>query len=154
MKTETIVNIFFGNNQNPSIIRKIMNSIVGAENFQRRLQLKPAYRELKEIYETYIETEQGIIQKYIKRACEEENEKRKNDENWEKITPDKVNRVPVQMMPEYNKEIKVLLDTEVTIKKPLKFYENEIQNANLIFDEEDLIDELVMWGKKTPKPKK
>lgn len=155
MKTEIIVNVFFQKNQlEQAIINRMLDSI---DDFKRRTEIRLSYREVKEVFEEYQKAEDKLVDRLIKEFCDEQNELNKEKENWKELRIEEFNRVPPQKMKEYIDEIKKLKETDIDVKKPLKFYEDELINESgkpkFKFTEEELLSEFVMWGKNKLKPK-
>lgn len=140
MKLKTIVNAFSQKEGENALILKVLDTL---KDFNRRLELKPAYRELKDVYEEYVKDQTNLVKDSIKEFCDEENKTRD-----EKLDPEKINRVPMTKIEDYKKKLSDLLETEVEIKKPLRFTEEEIKNSNIVFSEMELLDEFILYKNK------
>lgn len=155
MKVEIIINAFFQKNQlEIAIMNRMLDSI---DDFKRRTELRLSYREVKEVFEEYEKAEHELVDRLIKKFCDEQNELNREVENWKELKIEEFNRVPPQKMKEYLDEVKKLKDTDIDVKKPLKFYEDELVDEKgkpkFKFIEEELLKDFVMWGKNKPKPK-
>lgn len=152
MKLKVIIGVFTRRNkmENPLIV-KMLDTI---NDFDRKMDLKPPFRELKQIYEDYEEERAKYAKKLIQTFCDEENERHKNNENWEDLNPKNITQVPDHMMDDYNKEIKSRQEKEIELKEKLFFYKDEVMRARLTFSEEELLDEFVDWKKNKPTKRK
>jgi len=135
MKLKTIVKAFLQKKGENALILKVLDTI---KDFNRRLQLKPAYRELKDAYDEYAKEQTSLVKELIKEYCDEENKTR-----GEKLDPEKFEGVPFSKMSEYTKRHNELLETEVETK-PLKFTLKEIEESKIVFSEMDLLDEFIL----------
>lgn len=152
MKVEIIIGIFDQKDQvSKPIIFKALNTI---KDWKRKTELRLSFREIKTIYDQYSEDREILIKRLIKEFCDEENEKNKNEDSFKKLKADEINRIPPSKISEFNKEIKKMNDADIEIKAPLKFYDDEINHANLLFEEEELLYEFINWGVNKPSPKK
>ncbi|MBS3789199.1 hypothetical protein KGY79_13520 [Candidatus Bipolaricaulota bacterium] len=88
------------------VVQKVYDSI---ENFERKVDLRHAFKELRELDEWAEEERKKIIQEYA-------------NENGE---------IPPAVQYEVGQKIEKLFDTEVEIEKPLTFKKEEIKKANL-----------------------
>jgi len=131
MKLRTIANVFNASEQETPLIIKVMDSI---KDFKRKLELILSFKEAKEIYETFKDTEQTMIKTIIEKHCEEENAKPGMKLNYD-LKPDDFKSVPEDKMPDYLEDINKLLDTEIKIKKPFKFTHKEIEESKIVVSE-------------------
>jgi len=155
MKTEIIVDVFFQKNQlEQAIMNRVLDSI---NDFKRRTELRLSYREMKEVYDEYQKAERTLVSRLIEEFCTKQNELNKEAKNWKELTIEEFNRVPPQKMKEYSDEVEKLKDADISFRKPLKFYEDELTDEKgkpkFKFTEEELLKDFVMWGKNKPKPK-
>lgn len=140
MKLKTIVKAFLRKKDENVLILKVLDTL---KDFNRRLELKPAYRELKDAYDEYVKEQTNLIKRLIQEYCDEENKTRD-----EKLDPEKFEGVPFTKMLEYTKKHDELLETEVKIKKPLKFTIKEIEESKIVFSEMELLDEFILYKNK------
>ena len=133
---------------------KMLDSI---DDFKRRTELRLSYREMKEVYDEYQKAERTLVSRLIEEFCDEQNELNKDVKTWKELKIDEFNRVPPQKMKEWSDEIEKLKEADISFKKPLKFYEDELTDEKgkpkFKFTEEETLKEFVMWGKKKPMPK-
>ena len=141
MKLKTIVNAFSQREGENALILKVLDTL---KDFNRRLELKPAYRELKDAYDEYVKEQTKIVTDSIKEYCDEENKTRE-----EKLIPEKITRVPMSKMEDYRKKVEALLETDIKIKKPLKFTQKEIEESKIVFSEMELLDEFINYNKES-----
>ena len=139
MKLKTIVKAFYQKKGENALILKVLDTL---KEFNRRLELKPAYRELKDAYDEYVKEQTNIVKTLIKEYCDEENKTRD-----EKLDPEKIDSVPFTKMEEYIKKHNDLLETDVDIKKPLKFTLKEIEESKIVFTEMELLDDFIRYDK-------
>jgi len=152
MKLESIINVFQRRNKMEDVlILKMLNTI---KDFNRKMDLKPAYRELKQVYEDYEEERGNLVKDIIKKYCKEQNDLNKDNPDWVKLTNKEVNTVPQDKMEDYLEEMNKRKDAEIELKNKLVFYRDELENAKLLFIEEELLDPFVDLNKNKPSPKK
>lgn len=152
MKLESIINVFQRRNEKEDVlILKVLNTI---KDFKRRMDLKPAYREIKQVYEDYEEERQSYAKELIKVYCTEQNNKNKNVPEWINLDETKMASVPYEKMEQFVKEMNKRKNAEIELKYDFKFYMDEIERANLVFIEEELLDPFIDWNKNKPSPKK
>jgi hypothetical protein len=143
MKLETIISVFQQRNKTEDVlILKVLNTI---KSFPRKMDLKPAFREVKQVYEDYEEERQSYVKKLIKDYVNEQNELNKNNPNWKVLKEDFFNRVPDHKIKEYQKEMEKRKNIDVPLKNKLLFLPSEIENADLIFIEEEILDPFIDW---------
>ena len=152
MKLENVINVFQRRNKIEEVlILKMLNTI---KDFNRKMDLKPGYRELKQIYEDYEEERVSFVKQLIKDYCDEENKHHKDNPDWEDLVPEEINQVPPVKMEEYNKEIDKRKEKEIELKNKFIFYKDEVERAKLVFSEEELLDVFIDWKKNKPVAKK
>lgn len=140
MKLKTIVTAFSQKKGENALILKVLDTFT---DFNRRMEIKPAYRELKDAFDEYLKSQTKIVKDLIKEYCDEENKSRD-----EKLDPEKIESVPFSKMDSYYKKHNELLETEVKIKKPLKFKLKEIEDSKIVFSEQELIDDFILYKNK------
>jgi len=102
-------------NQQFPVIKKIYDN--GIKDFDRKVELRHAFRELKELIEWAEEERKKIVQEYA-------------NENGQ---------VPEAFQYEVSQKIEALFDTEDEVEKPLKFNKEEVKKADLKGSEIELI---------------
>lgn len=128
MKLEKIVVAFSQINPNEeALLLKVLNSI---KDFKRKIELIPVFKEIRTIYEEYRKEEQKIKTELLNKYCEE-----KNKSGDKKIKPEDFKMLPTELISELIERSNKLLETDIKIKKTLKFKEKEIEDSGIDFSE-------------------
>jgi|SRR6056297_504447 len=102
-------------NQQFPIVKKVYDE--GIKDFERKVQIRLAFRELKELLEWAEEEKKKLIQEYANESGE----------------------VPQALQYEVSQKIEALFDTEPEIEAPLRFSKEEVKKADLKGSEIELI---------------
>lgn len=152
MKVETIVNLYSRKNklEEPLII-KVLDSV---KDFGRKLTLRISFKEVKETFEEYEKESKKMVKKILSDYVKEENKKNADKEGWEDLDADKIERVPPQCMPIYNKGIEEKLNADVQLKTPLKLTLFEIKQSGISISEMNILEEFIDFDSSEDPPKK
>ena len=118
-----------------------MDKMVDSLNdYKRKLQIYPAYKELREVYEMFGEDQKALVKRLIKEHCSTTNE-----------DPEGMLELPDEKHPEYNRELEKMLDAEYTLKRTLKFSQKELEGSRLALSDWEKIEPFLTL-KDSPKP--
>ena len=123
-------NMVNGQPQGEPVIVKVFDSI---ENFKRKIELLPAYKEIKETHELFQEERKKIVTDIL--------------DKYNKGRKEKVEVVPREKMKEFIDRLDKLTDTECTLKTKLKFTQEEIKKSGIKISEIELIEEFINLAK-------
>lgn len=125
IKLKNIIAALYSKDESSNIFIKVMDSI---EDFNRKLELISAVKELNEVAEQYKKEEQSIKMKALEDYCKTENAKNTDKE----IKPSDFNMLPNEIVPEVLDRLQKLLDTDITLTKFNKFSKQEIEKSGIV----------------------
>lgn len=142
MNLLNVINVFTPSQvTGKSLLIKVLKSIT---DFERSIKLIPAHDELKRVYETYIEKRNDLAKDLAQKHCDEINESNKNVKDYEPLTTEIINEVPINKQPEFFKLLSEIERAKINPKKKLKFTKDEIKESKIDFEEILILKDFIL----------